>query len=370
MTAASGAAGGGPFLVLALPRSRTTWLSRFLTYGRWTCWHEQLRHLREIQDARAWLSQAYTGSAETAVARWWKLLPILRPDLRLLVIRRPVEQVLESLMRVDVGEGRAFDRGRLEAQMVKYDRALDQVERHLSPLSIPYQELEGEEACRRAFEYCLGVPHDHEWWEMLAGVNIQCDFPALVRYAAAFAPQMREAARRGLFQLRHSRQTGRPRVLSEHPDGITIQVEQWSSFLVDAEALFREHCVAVGEPEDQFLRKNHPLGRQLEKLGRWHVVTARSNGRMLGYLVSIISQSTEAVGLTIATQTLFFASQDAQRSNLPLRLQRAAIEDLRKRGIGEVYMRAGVRGGGPKLGVLYRRLGAEEFGSLYKLGLA
>lgn len=360
-----------PFLVLALPRSRTAWLSRFLNYGPWTCWHEQARYLRNVSDARTWLAQPYTGTAETSIARWWRLLPIIRPDVRLLVIRRPIDEVIESLMRIEIGDGRVFDRRKLETQMGKFDRSLDQIERHLPALSIRYQDLETEDACRQAFEHCLGLPHDHGWWEALAPVNVQCDMRALVRYATAFAPQMREAAKRCMFEMKHVRQpVHQPRTLTEFPDGIKIQEERWSSFLVDAADLFREHCISVGEPEDQYLRKNHPLGRQLEKLGRWHVVTARSNGRMLGYLVSILSPSTEAVDLTIATQTLFFASQDAKRSNLSMRLQRAAIDDLKTRGIGEVYMRAGIRGDGPKLGILYRRLGAHEFGSLYKLDLS
>jgi hypothetical protein len=52
-----------------------------------------------------------------------------------------------------------------------------------------------------------------------------------------------------------------------------------------------------------------------------------------------------------------------------MKLQRASLAALRERGVDEVVMRAGHRGSGPRLGTIYRRLGAEEFGNLYRLEL-
>ena len=52
-----------------------------------------------------------------------------------------------------------------------------------------------------------------------------------------------------------------------------------------------------------------------------------------------------------------------------MKLQRAAIETLQARGVNEVFFRAGVRGSGPRMGAMYRRLGAADDGQLYKLNL-
>jgi hypothetical protein len=37
--------------------------------------------------------------------------------------------------------------------------------------------------------------------------------------------------------------------------------------------------------------------------------------------------------------------------------------------VNEIVYRAGVRGSGPKLGAIFRRLGADDFGQIYKLVL-
>ena len=78
-----------PFVVYALPRSRTFWLSRFLCYAEWNCGHDEIRHARSLDDVRAWFSQSYTGTVETAAAPWWRLIQRLRPDCAC----RPSERV-------------------------------------------------------------------------------------------------------------------------------------------------------------------------------------------------------------------------------------------------------------------------------------
>jgi hypothetical protein len=53
-----------------------------------------------------------------------------------------------------------------------------------------------------------------------------------------------------------------------------------------------------------------------------------------------------------------------------MKLQRASIEALRNKGVGEVIFRAGTRGSAERVSVLYRRLGGEDFGQLYRLDLS
>jgi GNAT superfamily N-acetyltransferase len=153
-------------------------------------------------------------------------------------------------------------------------------------------------------------------------------------------------------------------------DGLEIKEEPLSLFERDAKALFAEHCKAVGEADTGFLGKNWDLIRRLDEMGCWQIVTARLNGRMFGYLVCLLAPSIESAETTTATQMTFFVSQDAKGMHLGSKLQKAAIEAAKRRGATEVYMRAGVRGSGPKMGALYKRFGAQPFGELYKLELA
>ena len=358
-----------PFIILALPRSRTTWLSRFLTYGDWACWHEQARYVRSPSDVATWFAQDHTGTVETAVSRWWKLIRLLRPDVRIVLVRRPVDEVVESLMRLDLGEVGRFDRDRLMLGMTKLDHSLDRITKIISPLSVRYQDLECENSCAAVFEHCLGIPHDPAWWRSLSGVNVQTDMRALMRYARTFDAQMNGAARVCTSYFRNANRLRARNILRQDDDGVVIQEEPLAMFWSDGQELFREHCKIVGEPEDQFLRKNLPLINHLEAMRSWQFVTARQDGKMLGYLASIVVPSIEREGLITATQNLLFVSPSAGKANLSLRLQRASIAALEKRGIGEIHMRAGIRGSGDRLGILYRRLGAKPFGELYKLVL-
>ena len=123
----------------------------------------------------------------------------------------------------------------------------------------------------------------------------------------------------------------------------------------------------VGEPPDAIAMKNIPLLQKLEDVGILHITTARQNGRMFGYLVAITAPSLQSDDRTEALHTSFFTSPNAP--GLGLKLQRASIEHLREQGVDDVFFRAGTRGAGPRMGSLYRRLGAEEFGQMYSLNL-
>lgn len=353
---------GTPFIVLGLPRCRTFWSSKFLTYGRYHCWHEQAPHLRSLEDAQGWLSQDFTGTAETGIASWWRLILRYRPDIRIVVVRRPVEEVVESLMRLDMQGVCTFDRDALTKGLRRIDAKLRQIE-HCAPsvLAVQFADLDREDVCARVFEHCLPYPHDHAHWASLARTNLQASMPALMRHLAVSRPALDKlvaVAKHRSLAMMAGRKT---------PDvaGVTFQQERFDEWFTGAEMLLREHCSQIGEAPDNHHRKNLRMLRLLDRIGAMQITTARSNGRMFGYLMTIVGPSLEDDAVTSAQALTFFASPDFP--GLGIKLQRASLTALRERGIGEVFARAGVRGSGPKMGALYRRLGFEDFGQMFKL---
>jgi hypothetical protein len=348
-----------PFVIFGLPRSRTYWLSRFLSYGGWECGHEEARRLRSPEDVKAWLSMPATGTAETAAAPFWRTLQRLAPQARVVVIRRPAEEVIASLMRLGI----AFDPAVLATVVRGLDTKLDQIEaRWPGALAVRYEDLATEATCARVFEHCLPFKHDPAWWRLLAPMNLQINMPALVRYAAAYAAPIAKVA------AQVKQQTIAAMGRAKEIDGVTFQQEPFGTFYRDATECFEEHLVQTGQAPDDHARKNLPLLQALDDLGALQIITARSrNGLMHGYLMSIVSPSLDSPGLIEGMHTIFFASPDVR--GLGMKLQREALAALRARGVGEVVMRAGVRGSGPRLGTIYRRLGAEPFGELYRLKL-
>ena len=190
------------YIVLALPRSRTAWLSRFLTYGDWSCGHEQLRHMRSVADVQAYLARSRHGSAETAAMSGWRLLEALSPATKIVIIRRPVSDVVDSLVAIT---GINWDRPALTRLMVAGDRKLDQIEARLPVMSVPFAELAREDVCAEIFEHCLPYAHDHDYWRRLDRTNVQIDVPALFAEMAASRSALENltssARRRMLFDL-------------------------------------------------------------------------------------------------------------------------------------------------------------------------
>ena len=347
------------FIVYALPRSRTFWLSRFLCYGEWHCGHEQLRYARGIDDVRSWLSQPCTGSAETLAAPFWRMAQRLTPTAKTVVVRRPIAECVDSYMRL----GLPGDRAVIAGAFRKLDRKLDQIEARVpGAMSVKFSDLAHEDVCAKVFEHCLPYRHDPAWWAAISQANLQVDMRAMTRFIQASLPQLTKLAK----TAKHREIAAMARPVKE-PDGLTIQTETLDSLLDGGKTLFAEHCCAVEESPDAFLSKNIALYRAIETLGGLQITTARCNGRMFGYLLTILAPSLEADDMISAVNTLFFASPEFR--NLGVKLQRASIEFLKARGVTEVAMRAGARGSGPKMGALYRRLGAAPVGEMYLLNL-
>lgn len=345
-----------PFVVFALPRSRTAWVSRYLSYADWSCCHEEVRHARSMEDVTAWFSQPCTGTVETAAAPWWRFLR--DRDVKVATIRRPVAECVDSMMRLGV----LFDEAKLIGILTKQDHKLDQIEHRLpGVLSLGFGELSSEDSCRTLFEHCLPYRHDHDWWQAMAPVNLQVNMMALMRHYAAYQPQMTKFA----LMAKHRTISGMGR--SPEIDGMMFQQETIDRLLTDGRALFAEHAFDVGEPPESYLTKNIPLLRRLDELGALQVMVARSNGRMFAYLITIVAPSLEACDVLSGQNTLFYASKDVP--GLGMKLQREALQKLRARGVKEVFMRAGVRGAGKRISTIYRRLGAEDFGQMFRLEL-
>lgn len=350
-----------PFLVLGLPRSRTAWLSRFLTYDGWVCGHEEIRHMRSLDDVKAWFSQPGIGSAETAAAPWWRLFSRFAPGVRIVVVRRPVDEVIESLRRL---EGVDYDYDALAVHMRYLDKKLQQVTSRLKGvLSVDFSSLMKEDVCAEVFEHCLPLKHDSAHWRRLAPQNIQADMVAMLRYCAAYRPALEKLTSIAKHQSLS--------IMAQHPlpdnGGLTFQEEGFEAWRRDGRALFEEHLVLVGEAPDGWTLKNIPLMQQLHGAGRMQIMTARCNGRMVGYLVSLISPSMASEGIVSASHTTFFASPDFP--GVGMKLQRSALSTLKGKGVDEVFMQDGIRGSGGRLHSMYRRLGAEDNGTLYRLDL-
>jgi GNAT superfamily N-acetyltransferase len=298
-----------------------------------------------------------TGTVETAAAGYWRLAGRLAPNARIAVIRRPVNDVIDSLRAIGwSADGVAFRRI-LEA----YDRKLDQIEARVpGVLSVSFDDLATEEGCSRLFEHCLPYRFDPEWWASLARANLQTDLTALRRRFVVYWSRLEKLGRHAK-QLELAEFQKRTRGGME---GVTFQSEPFATFSQDALDLFRSHMVATDQDVEDFRMKNVPLLNLMDQLGTLHIATARCNGRMVGYLMSVVGASFDEQGVRAAEHIPIFASPDFP--GIGAKLMRWADAELERRGVSVFLGRAGHRGSGPRLGVLWKRMGYEPFGEMYR----
>lgn len=171
-----------PFIVYGLPRSRTAWVSMFLTYGDCTCHHEKAMFLRSMDDVRELFSPRNTGTVETGAPYGRCLVKWLVPNIKEVVILRPVDECIDSLMAIDFEGMFIFDRAKLQKLMTRGRRCLEKIAKDPNVLVINYDDLNNEETCARLFEFCLPYKFDKEWWEYMKDKNIQVDLKQLFLY--------------------------------------------------------------------------------------------------------------------------------------------------------------------------------------------
>lgn len=197
--------GTPPFIVYALPRSRTAWLSKFLSYREWRCYHEQAIYMRSVDDIKEIFSCPNTGVAETAAAQGRYLIRHAAPNIREVVVFRPVEEVVDSMMKADVSGMVTYDRHLLKKGMSYSDRVLHKIAKDKNVLSINYHDMDNPEICARIFEHCLPYSFDKIWWESLKDKNIQADIKAILRYYYKYRESVelfKRLCKSELFRLR------------------------------------------------------------------------------------------------------------------------------------------------------------------------
>lgn len=155
-----------PFIVFSLPRSRSTWLSLFLSYGGRQIGHDIGVDCRTRED---FLARLGDGTCETGAAFAWRRIRQAVPDCRFALVYRPIHEVCASLERF------GLDGWWPEMQKRLFD--MDEIARETDALIVDYHEMDRPEVCERLFEFCLGEPLDIAWWARMDAMNIQTDMP-------------------------------------------------------------------------------------------------------------------------------------------------------------------------------------------------
>lgn len=138
--------------------------------------------MRSMDDVRAFLASGNVGCAETAAAQGRHLIRHAIPAIREVVVLRPVHEVVNSLLSLDLSGVADYDRILLQRNMEYGDRELRKIAKDPNVLVVNYDDLVNEETCARIFEYCLPYGFDRAWWESLKDKNIQVNMKSIIAY--------------------------------------------------------------------------------------------------------------------------------------------------------------------------------------------
>ena len=157
-----------PFVILGTPRSRTAWLAKFLSYGDVTCHHEPSIHFRSLNDLAAMLRRSGVGASDSMMTLLWPEILFLAPNVRMVVVLRPMEEVLDSVERMGVSVPL------VRSLLARIVGAVEEIKRSgFEALFVDFADLEKEEVCSRVFEHATGLPFDRDWWLSWRNVNVQ-----------------------------------------------------------------------------------------------------------------------------------------------------------------------------------------------------
>jgi hypothetical protein len=161
--------GAKPFLITGLPRSRTAWLSVFMTTGSSICYHDAIAAIAEIEEcAKLFKSEFYkfVGVADCGFVFFldW-ILENIKP--RTLIVERDPAEVTESL--VQLGLPRSNIAQIMHAELIKFRT-------HPLVMWAPFESLERKRVIQKAFWHLMpGEAFDDARYEHLAKMRIETD---------------------------------------------------------------------------------------------------------------------------------------------------------------------------------------------------
>jgi hypothetical protein len=151
------------YFILGLPRSRTTWLSVFLSQGN-ICYHEKSMEFRNLEELKLFCEQnPKCGISDTALLIHWKWIRQNIPEAKIVVIERDIKEVKQSLQ--DIG---------LPTECIKPIKdKLEEARQDPNIVFIKFEDLNKKLYCKLIYEYCKEEPLDDLWYEVIKGIEMQ-----------------------------------------------------------------------------------------------------------------------------------------------------------------------------------------------------
>lgn len=165
-----------PYFICSLPRSRTAWLANFLTFGASFCFHEPFNEyaIEELPKLFVSMNREHVGISDSLSTYFMDTLLATFPQAKLVVIRRPFEEVDKRLRELGVP---------CTDLLRQWEEALNEIVAKYDPLVVNYHRFDPE-----AIWYFLmpDVPLNRPRLQMLENFNVTVPMAINIRKGREF----------------------------------------------------------------------------------------------------------------------------------------------------------------------------------------
>lgn len=137
---------------------------------------------RKPQEYKEYFKNPNIGASETGVSQGYWLIEQACPGIKTVVVRRPLEESVQSLLDLDLSGVASYDKELLTRHLSYSDRMLSEISNRPDVLTVGYSDLNKMETCKRIFEHCLPYPFDVKHYGNLKNKNIQIDMRQMLSY--------------------------------------------------------------------------------------------------------------------------------------------------------------------------------------------
>jgi hypothetical protein len=168
-----------PYFVLGTPRSRTAWLAEFLSTEDRPCAHEPSRRLRGRAAFLDWLMQPGMAASDSVLTLRWRDILAAQPAARILLVRRPVRDVVASFVRA------GYWAPALERLVQRIDDEIAAIlQSGHKVMFVPFDRLEREDVCAAAYLWCNGAAVPAGRWLTMKDCKVLASIPDAIRDTA------------------------------------------------------------------------------------------------------------------------------------------------------------------------------------------
>lgn len=145
---------------------------------------------------------------------------------------------------------------------------------------------------------------------------------------------------------------------------ITYQVENLCDCLNEIELLLQAHFDEVATNKEKLEKPQMDMDAYyaLESVGELHVLTARSDGKVIGYYVAFVRPHLHYIHVLSAITDVYYLSPDYRKGTAGIKLFQEAERTLKARGVKRIFSGTKLH---KDMGKLFEYLGWKETERLY-----